>query len=158
MEIPEISDEELNERYETIKPVLRFAEVTFGGRTTHETHNDGDLYYIQDVDPRRTAFNLDPKPTEKAHGLTELDRVKTYHTSGGFFHKPSVAEVLAQIPVCCIEDVVAFETVDPYVDRTMDYSVATTILYRNKLVEEVDQEIEFLKKQRDALSKTSSDK
>lgn len=151
MGIPKISNEKLNEMYERIKPVVRFAEMRCGGRTTYEKHSKGDLYFIQDVDLRKTAFTWDPKPTEKAYGLTELDQIRTYHTTGGFYHKPSIAEVLAQIPERYVDDVVAFETVNGYVDRTMGYSEATTILYRNKSVQEVDQEIEFLQKQKETL-------
>ncbi len=85
MEIPKLTDERLAELQAIIKPVVP----------------DGtDLWYIQDVDPRTIAFTWDPKPTVRATGLKPLRTVRTLHTYGyhGFF-KPSIAEVLAQVPM-----------------------------------------------------------
>lgn len=126
--IPSISDEQLNELYQRIKPVARKSR--------------GDLYYIRDVDPRGVAFTWDPKYTQKAKGLQPLQNIVTYHTYGyyGFF-KPSVAEVIAQIPKDCIDQVVAFETKGPedasdlnqHIQELNDgYHVATTTLYEQR--------------------------
>ncbi len=107
----EISDERLQELYQKIKPVVRFAKVSYGGQSKCERHPEGDLYFIEDVDLRKTAFTWDPKPKEKAKKLKHLEDIKTFHTYGyyGFF-KPSIAEVIAQIPESLLEKTVAFET------------------------------------------------
>ncbi len=75
-------------------------------------NRQGFLYYIQEVDLRGIAFIWDPKPTEIAEGLEPFEDITTYHTYGyyGFF-KPSIAEVLAQIPLDKIDHVVSFEIV-----------------------------------------------
>ncbi len=141
MGIPEISDQELHARYERIKPVVRYAEMRMGGKSRLEEHAEGDHYHIEDVDLRRTAFTWAPKPTTRAPGLIELDTIATHHTYGyqGFF-KPSIAEVLAQIPEEYLGDVVAFET--HYKGMSGKYHSGHTILYRQKSVAEIDQEME----------------
>lgn len=99
MKIPKLTNERLAELQATIKPVIR----------------DGkDLWYIEDVDPRNIAFTWDPKPTEKATGLKLLCTARTLHTYGyhGFF-KPSIAEVLAQVPADLVDKAVAFEVNGP---------------------------------------------
>ncbi len=126
--IPEISDATLNELFKTIKPVVR--------RGNH-------LYYIEPVNLRNIAYTWDPKLTKKAVNLKKLRTIKTYHTYGyyGFF-KPSVAEVIAQIPKDDLDKVVAFEIIES--PDTVDdlnaesaalnagYHVAKTQLYISK--------------------------
>ena len=55
--------------------------------------------YIKPVDLFGIAYTWDPKPAGKAKDVKPLCDITTYHTYGyyGFF-KPSIAEVLAQIP------------------------------------------------------------
>ncbi len=118
--IPEISDERLHELHVRIKPVVR---------------KSGDLFYIEDVDLRDIAFTWNPKTTTKSGGLKELARIQTYHTCGyyGFF-KPSIAEVLAQIPQEHLDRCVVYECgvgtldVDNIVDGGSAHCV-TTVLY-----------------------------
>lgn len=102
--IPEISDERLAQLHARIKPVVRGAR-----RSNGAAWHDG-LFYIQDVDLRGESFTWDPTLTESAEGLRELARIETTHTCGyyGFF-KPSIAEVLAQIPVEFLDRCVAYE-------------------------------------------------
>ena len=104
--IPKISDERLHELHARIKPVVRGAATKKGA----VRHGGGDLYFIQDVDLRGIAFTWDPVLTQPAEGLKELARIETYHTCGyyGFF-KPSIAEVLAQIPSKYLDHCVAYE-------------------------------------------------
>ena|SRR3989344_9104698 len=117
----EISDERLEELAKRIKPVVRC---------------DGELYYIKDVDYRNIAFTWSSKLKKKAKGLEELARIRTYHEYGypGFF-KPSVAEVLAQIPKTKVSQTSAFEIpvhiTDPDPELYGEYHKARTILYRN---------------------------
>lgn len=115
--IPEISDAKLEELYKRIKPVV--------GRK-------GKLYYIKDEDLRKVAFTWEPKLKNKAKKLERLCDITTYHTYGyhGFF-KPSIAEVIAQIPENYLDETVAFET---FTDLTLEnivgnYHVTTTRLY-----------------------------
>lgn len=99
-EIPSIDDATLVTLAERIRPVVR---------------RDGDLYYIKPVDLRRIAFTWDPKVTSQAVGLEPVISFKTLHRYAyhGFF-KPSIAEVLAQIPADLLDDnVVAFEVKGP---------------------------------------------
>lgn len=129
--IPEISDERIDELLHRTWPVVRFS-----GK--HQDRS-GKLFYIHSVDPRGVAFTWDPCPTDPAKGLVEIARIRTLHTYGyyGMF-KPSVAEVLAQIPEHLVDQVVAFETHGPEtagdLNREIDalnagFHVADTILY-----------------------------
>jgi hypothetical protein len=134
--IPAISNERLAELGARIKPVIRFAT---GERGLFQDRH-GVAYFIEDVDPRRTAFTWDPKPTTPAEDLRTVTEVITYHTWAyyGFF-KPSIAEVLAQIPGELVDRVTAFEIVqapETAADLNIDKKafdaglhVATTRLY-----------------------------
>lgn len=80
-----------------IRPVVRFGNVP---------------WYIKPTDPRKIAFAWDPKKAAETEGLQEVCEITTYHLFGyhGFF-KPSVAEVLAQIPEEYLDNAVAFEII-----------------------------------------------
>ena len=95
-EIPAISDELIEKLSQTMKPVV---EV------------DDHLFYIEPVDPRRTAFTWSPTVTNHADDLEFVAVIPTLHKCGsGVFFKPSIAEVLAQIPAGYIDQIVAFRT------------------------------------------------
>jgi len=123
--IPEVPKEEIIARALRIKPTVRF---------------DGILRYIKAVDLFNTAYAWDPEPGEVAPAFTKIAEITTYHTYGfyGFF-KPSVAEVLAQIPDDLLDRVNAFEIVgapetadDLNANKTAlnaGYHVARTALY-----------------------------
>lgn len=124
-EIPKISNRTLKELYKQMKPVVRFG--LFGKKL--EPDDRGELYYIKDPDLRGEAFTWDPEATKKATGLKKLEDIVTYHSYGyyGFF-KPSIAEVVAQIPKKYLSKVAAFETsTDASIDG--DYHATTTTLY-----------------------------
>jgi hypothetical protein len=93
--IPTITDDELKAMAERIKPVVRSGKV---------------LFYIKEVDLKNIAYTWSPEITDRATDLKPLKEITTYHRYGyyGFF-KPSIAEVLAQIPTELRETVVAFE-------------------------------------------------
>lgn len=58
----------------------------------------GRLWRIEDVDPRRTAFTWNPKPTTEVEAR-EIVATPTFHSCGyAAFFKPSISEVLAQMP------------------------------------------------------------
>lgn len=92
--IPEISDEELARRTAQIAPLISCS---------------GQLYHMQDVDPRLKGYNVDPRLQEEAHDLSEICEIQTLHAYGnhGIFD-PSIAEVVAQIPEEHLENVNAF--------------------------------------------------
>lgn len=125
IQIPEISDARLDELAARIKPV-----VTFGGVK----------HYIKPCHLRDEAYTWDAKKRAPAPALKPLREIRTYHTYGyyGFF-KPSIAEVLAQIPADVIDQVTEFEIVQRPKEakdlneekRALDagFHVATTVLY-----------------------------
>ncbi|KXK07542.1 MAG: hypothetical protein UZ21_OP11001001044 [Microgenomates bacterium OLB22] len=106
-----------------IKPV-----VDFGSR---------GKCYIKPVDLFNVAYTWAPIPAEKAPVFEVLCDITTYHSYGApVFFKPSIAEVLAQIPAEYRDVVVAFEIDPPGSIRNMDdaafldgYHSATTRLY-----------------------------
>ena len=122
--IPEISDEELRQRADRIKPLVR---------------KDGILFFITEPNLRGSAFIRSPELAGRAPEMCEVARITTYHTYGypGLF-KPSVAEVLAQIPGDILANVSAFEVAGPAdvddLNREPEalragFHVAETILY-----------------------------
>jgi hypothetical protein len=114
--IPTLTDERLAELLGRIRPVYRF---------------DGELWHIKPVDPCRIAFLWDPKEDGRAKGLKPLRSIETCHDYGHpSLFKPSIAEVLAQIPEDILGEVVAFETSRcADFDEGRDCHVTTTILY-----------------------------
>jgi hypothetical protein len=82
--IPEISAAELDRRASRIKPVVMFL---------------GMLHYIRPVDIKTASFLWSPVKGPLAEGLVFLREIRTFHSYAyyGFF-KPTVAEVLAQLP------------------------------------------------------------
>lgn len=137
MGIPEISGKKVKELYERIKPVVRYiktnptcSECGHVEKQTYETDPRGKLYYIKDVNPQNVAFTWDPEPTRIAKGLRKLEDIVTYHSYAyyGFF-KPSIAEVLAQIPEKYLSRVVAFETSTKHIELNGEYHTTVTTLY-----------------------------
>lgn len=108
MSIPEISDEELMERYKHIKPVI--------------TAEDGKLHYFREYDLdelRRTSYfwsrfgNIREEVGEnklEAWPACDFPCLHAYDYYG--FFKPSIAEVLAQIDEGRIRLIKAFEIID----------------------------------------------
>ena len=128
--IPQITDRELKTLYARIKPVVRGSQLDDGelaefiGRWTEENKAGRSetaalkkaapksLFWIKEVDPENIAFTWEPKAAGVASGLKKIGSIITYHTYGyyGCF-KPSIKEVLAQIPKELLAKVCAFETV-----------------------------------------------
>ena len=122
-----MSEARIRELAERIKPVMEFREE---GRS-----------YIKPVDIFAESFTWDPEPAIKAPGLKPFCDITTYHSYGyiGYF-KPSVAQVILQIPQEHLDKVIAFEIVkvpDEFPDEpspeyeALDagYHTATTRLY-----------------------------
>ena len=133
--IPKVPEDRIRELAERIKPIVRFAEGEEGLFRSAQ----GFPYGIEDVDLFTIAYTWDPKPTERiVVTLTPLRDVTTYHSYGSYaFFKPSVAEVLAQIPEDLVDQVTHFEIVwspDTAADLHNEacdakYHTATTRLY-----------------------------
>lgn len=134
--IPSVPRNRIMEIAEQIKPVVRFV----GAPDDFHQSMEGEPYYVEPVDLFNVAYTWDPKPLDKAMGLETVCDIRTYHTFGyyGFF-KPSIAEVLAQIPEEHLSRVIAFEIVDSPKDASdlnreleavnAGYHVAITRLY-----------------------------
>lgn len=102
-EIPEMSNEEIARWYATIKPIV-----------LHDTY----LRELSAEELTNTAYTWLNEPTDYADKvdftkLSVLEDRKMLHGWGyyGFF-KPSVGEVIRQIPKEYLEKVVAFEIID----------------------------------------------
>jgi len=113
--IPKINRKNVRKLYKKIKPVLKvrgeyreiigYKDDKPGGKDTTFVSNPPGLFDI--------AVTWNPLLGDEINGLTKLEDIRTYHSCGyyGIF-KPSIAEVLMQIPQSLLEKTVAFE-VDP---------------------------------------------
>lgn len=83
--LPYISDEELEQLLKQIKPLVR--------------DEQGHLRAIADVPPRTTSYIWDPELLEAVDPGPVLAEFDTYHSfAAPVLFKPTLAEVLAQIP------------------------------------------------------------
>jgi hypothetical protein len=131
MNIPEISNERIREMLKTIRPLVK---------------QDGKLHCIKWIDTRKVAFTWAPVLDGEVRATEIVAKIRTLHSFGyqGLF-KPSIAEVLAQIPKELIDKVRGFSLEGP---RTADdlnrerealdegFHVAITTLYGR--VERID--------------------
>lgn len=92
-----ISDERLARLMQTIKQV--------------ETMKDGRIVTVVPVDPREVSCIYNMKYGKRCKNLKPLMEIETVHTCGGWhgFFKPSIAEVLAQVPEEVEDHIRAFE-------------------------------------------------
>lgn len=122
--IPKLSPAELRIRAARIKPVGK---------------KGNQLFFFPD-DDLVNAFKWHGLTSKRAEGLEPLKTIRTLHTYGfyGFF-KPSITEVLSQLPVEDLEVTVAFEVNGPEsasdLNKHLDeldagFHVAETTLYR----------------------------
>ena len=101
------------------------------------------LYYIKKPETLcSTSFLWSPKTTVPAGNLEEVCTINTLHTYGyyGLF-KPTVEEVLSQIPHCVVDEVIAFEVDGPKdandlnkhkVELNEGFHVARTTFYKQR--------------------------
>ncbi|HXB12309.1 MAG TPA: hypothetical protein VNZ45_10005 [Bacteroidia bacterium] len=125
MNIPSISDDRLAELAHKIRPVY------------HD--KDGKLMWRKPCDLKRIAFTWNLEPDGEATGLERMNAVLlTFHEYGHpSLFKPSIKEVLAQIPEYYIKDVVAFELTGPEDSPealNAGYHVGKVVLYEQKKV------------------------
>ncbi|MBT5023067.1 hypothetical protein HOK51_08245 [Candidatus Woesearchaeota archaeon] len=130
IEIPRISDQKLNRLYKKIKPVVRFIELRYRNKVEFEADPRGDLYTVKQINPRICGFTSESEADSKISKLKLVAEIQTYHNADECtFFRPSVAEVLAQIPAQFIGDVVAFETLTDSFELDGDNYRTKTILY-----------------------------
>lgn len=93
--IVKTTPEELQRRAARIKPVMML---------------DGALHFLQPCHLENVAYTWDAKKADLAPGFRTLGEFTCLHTYGyyGFF-KPSIAEVLWQMPEHFLTEAVAFE-------------------------------------------------
>lgn len=92
-----IDDETLTRLLEQLRPVCFDLE--------------GRLHFIELPDPREIAYTWSPVLGERASGLVEIARFPTVHSYGApALFKPTLAEVLAQLPDPLPEGAAAFTT------------------------------------------------
>lgn len=128
-EFPSITSRELRRRVARIKPVLRFAY----GEGGPFLHPQGFLHFLVGVDPRHTPLIEGVEPKSRAEGLVCVATIDTYHTFSVYrLFRPSIAEVLAQIPAELIDTVTAFEVPVGVtnVRKVPGFHIARTTLYR----------------------------
>ena len=118
--IPRVSEERVQELAEQIKPLAQC--------------QCGRIHYIE---PVCEVFTYKPKFLNEATDLKPLCDITTYHVAGNYHFKPTIYEVLAQIPAEHLNDVVAFAIVEGPDDESLNrneagYYVATTRLYVRK--------------------------
>ena len=123
--IPPISRERVLELVERIHPLVE---------------RDEKLWHIAPCDPWKIAFSWDPTLRRPALDFVPGISFPTLHTYGApVFFKPSIAEVLAQIPEELIDEVDAFSVKGPDtaadLNKNIDalnagFHVATTTLYK----------------------------
>lgn len=134
--IPKVPKRRIQKLAERIKPVVRFAKGEEGLFRSPK----GFPYHIKQVDLFDVSYTWNVEPTNRVVDLKPLCEIRTYHGYGHYsLFKPSIAEVLAQIPAEHLDRVVAFEIV--VAPETADdlnregeacdagYHVATTRLY-----------------------------
>lgn len=121
-----------------IERLLRIAPLAF------TRGKDEYLSHIKPVDPYSVAFTWDPKFTKPADDMNPkpIGTIKTLHRYAyyGFF-KPSIAEVLSQIPDDLVERTAGFsvsgpDSADDLNDELLaldaGFHIATTTLYEKR--------------------------
>ena len=94
-----ISDERLGRLVKTLTQV--------------KTKRSGRIVEVRPVDPRRKSCIWDMKFGKERSDLRKGDALRTVHLCGHYsIFKPSIAEVLAQVPEDGEERIVAFEILD----------------------------------------------
>lgn len=115
-QIPEVSTEEIAKWYATIKPIV---------------YKNGTACYLRKLSEKEltnTAYTWLNKPTDYAEyvdfdELSFLADIKMLHHYGyyGYF-KPSVSEVICQIPKEYLEKTIAFEIIDGAIGMNSIYN------------------------------------
>ncbi len=99
-------------------------------------NKEGDFCFIEPVDIKDESFTWSPKFLNKASEIKEIGETATHHTAGyAMFFKPSIAEVLEQIPESIrAQNPVAFKTeLSNNFDHSSYKHIAKTTFYTGEL-------------------------
>jgi len=105
--IPKITDEELRKRYERIKPIVEIDGEKYFLRTFTEEELRTKSYIWNMYEDKREKVNIDEYAALEEHDFECIHRYGYYA-----LFKPSIAEVLAQIPDDLARLVNLFEIID----------------------------------------------
>lgn len=105
--IPEISREELLARYERIKPIVKIEEKKYFLRKFNEEELTGISYLYKKEENKGELVDI-----TKYSPMPQYDFECIHKYGHPILFKPSIAEVLAQIPNLVLEDVCAFEIIE----------------------------------------------
>ena len=105
--IPVITDEELRKRYECIKPIVQIDGEKYFLRNFKDDELRTKSYLWNMREDKREKVNIDEYMALKEHDFECIHKYG-YH----MFFKPSIAEVLAQIPDHLARVVNLFEIID----------------------------------------------
>ncbi|MFV0626450.1 MAG: hypothetical protein ACK5N8_03770 [Alphaproteobacteria bacterium] len=101
-------------------------------------NENGELFWLQNTAISTASCFYNNELIQKAEGLIEVARIKSYHTYGGHygFLRPSADEAIWQCPKEILDKVCAFEFYTPsfeladIFDANLDRHVLTTIYYQ----------------------------
>jgi len=137
IEIPFMSDNEIANYYKTIKPIKRFNSIPFYLRELTDKELTEICYTWIEKDSKFTEVDINQLSV-----LKELNILHKYCIYGIF--KPSVGEVISQIPKELLNQVVAFEIIKHSGNVTDfglyceefndDFQVSTVRLYSKKIL------------------------
>lgn len=136
----ELSDQELKLLAKRIKPVCRFIDGRFN-YLLREPDLEG-LYWINPISVNQPIF-FNPQPIKPVEGLQYLCSADTFHSYGYFgVPRPTVKDILCQLPVSVRGKAVAFEVVFPaldwnIVDGRRKNHVLLTHFFAGQLPEEI---------------------
>ena len=131
LEIPKISDEELKNRYSRIKPLVEIDEVTYDLRPFTFSELSGITYtWNKDKDKRNIVHK------ENLEKIEDFICLHTYDYYGLF--KPSIEEILAQLPEKSLKEADYFEIIEKPETRadvfryTTEYHISLVRTYKLK--------------------------
>lgn len=119
--IPKITDEELKKRYERIKPIVEIQGEKYLLRNFTESQLREISYIWNMHKDKREKINIDEYVALEEHDFECIHKYGCYS-----LFKPSIAEVLAQIPEDILGIVDLFEIIDE--PKTVED------FYKNKIV------------------------
>ena len=128
-----------------IRPVMSMDE---NGKFSVATTPNDSKYWVDGCKIFNQSYTFKAGETvyEKAEQLTQIATIKTYHTCGHpLLLKPSVYEVLYQIPAELLDKVVAFELYAPELsaydlyDDNLERHVLTCVLYTGNIPQSVKE-------------------
>ena len=138
--IPKFDEALINARVEKIRPVVRFQQA----RCKNLKKGTDVLCWVEfnKMNPMNPAWSFlqQPKIIGLAERLTPLGHIVTYHNCSPDLFRPTLAEVLMQVPEVFVDKAIAFEVVEESISHrnqiprvgSSDLTWAVTILYKEE--------------------------